>query len=192
MHLKQDTTIWMLVLLAGRLVRVWIRNIVHLILLQRMYHTLHTDVLHFPVRAVDGKQYLMLVMDEFTRYVFPALLVKKSEAGTHTLRIMKRAYVLHAVRESTRATTYAPLRRPSKVKPFQPASVRVTSKIDVKTWTGQTVRHQPRGVQWERILQVDGYEDRCSMLGHGNTLTITCTAPNRREREILAFEGQIE
>jgi hypothetical protein len=46
-------------------------------------HTLHTDWLHFPVPTVDGKQYLMLVLDEFSRYVFPALLVRKSEAGAH-------------------------------------------------------------------------------------------------------------
>jgi hypothetical protein len=58
-------------------------------------HTLHTDLLHFPVPTVDGKQYLMLVIDEFSRHVFPA---KKSEAGAHLLRIMKRAYVLHTVR----------------------------------------------------------------------------------------------
>jgi hypothetical protein len=61
-------------------------------------HTLHTDLLHFPVPTVDGKQCLMLVIDEFSRYVFPALLTKKSEAGAHLLRITKRAYVLHTVR----------------------------------------------------------------------------------------------
>ncbi len=71
---------------------------VHDLAATHVNHTLHTDLLHFPVPTVDGKQYLMLVIDEFSRYVFPALLVKKSEAGAHLLRIMKRAYVLHTVR----------------------------------------------------------------------------------------------
>lgn len=60
-------------------------------------HTLHTDLLHFPVKTVDGHQYLLLVLDEYTRYLFPALLKAKSEAGAHLLRIMKRANVLHTV-----------------------------------------------------------------------------------------------
>jgi hypothetical protein len=61
-------------------------------------HTLHTDLLHFPVVTPDGKQYLLLVADEYTRYAFVALLAKKSDAADHLLRIMKRAYVLHSTR----------------------------------------------------------------------------------------------
>jgi hypothetical protein len=61
-------------------------------------HTLHTDLLHFPAVTPDGKQYLLLVEDEYTRYAFVALLEKKSDAANHLLRIMKRAYVLQSTR----------------------------------------------------------------------------------------------
>ena len=61
-------------------------------------HTLHTDLLHFQVTTADGYQYLLVVVDEFTRYAFVALLKKKSDAASNLLRIMKRAYVLHSTR----------------------------------------------------------------------------------------------
>jgi hypothetical protein len=54
--------------------------------------------LYFPVVTPDGKQYLLLVADEYTRYAFVALLAKKSDAADHLLRIMKRAYVLQSTR----------------------------------------------------------------------------------------------
>jgi hypothetical protein len=61
-------------------------------------HTLHTDLLHFPVATVDGMQYLLTCIDEFARYVFVALLKRKSDAAAQLLRIMKRGYVLHGLR----------------------------------------------------------------------------------------------
>jgi hypothetical protein len=61
-------------------------------------HTLHTDLLHFPVATVDGMQYLLVVLDEYTRYAFVALLKRKSDAAVNLLRIMKRGYVLHGLR----------------------------------------------------------------------------------------------
>jgi transposase InsO family protein len=61
-------------------------------------HTLHTDLLHFPVVTPDGKQYLLLVAEECSRYAFVALLAKKSDATEQFLRIMKRAYVLQSTR----------------------------------------------------------------------------------------------
>lgn len=39
-------------------------------------HTFHADLLHVPVATVDGKQYLWMVLDEFTRYIFVALLAQ--------------------------------------------------------------------------------------------------------------------
>jgi hypothetical protein len=59
---------------------------------------LHADLLHFPIATVDGMQYLLVVLDEFTRYAFVALLRRKSDAAANLLRIMKRGYVLHGLR----------------------------------------------------------------------------------------------
>jgi hypothetical protein len=62
-------------------------------------HTLHTDLLHFPVATVcDEMQYLLVCIDEYTRYAFVALLKRKSDAAVSLLRIMKRGYVLHSLR----------------------------------------------------------------------------------------------
>lgn len=61
-------------------------------------HTLHADLLHFPVVTLDGIRYLLVCLDEFTRFATVALLAKKSDAATHLLRIMKRARVLQDVR----------------------------------------------------------------------------------------------
>jgi hypothetical protein len=61
-------------------------------------HTLHADLLHFPVATVDGMQYLLTCIDEFAGYVFVALLKLKSDAAAQLLRIMKRGYVLHGSR----------------------------------------------------------------------------------------------
>jgi hypothetical protein len=57
-----------------------------------------TDLLHFPIITTDGMQYLLVCIDEFTRYAFVSLLARKSDATEHLLRIMKRAHVLHGVR----------------------------------------------------------------------------------------------
>jgi transposase InsO family protein len=69
-------------------------------------HTLHADLLHFPACTPDGKRYLLVVVDEYTRYCFVALLALKSEAASHLLRIMKRAYVLHTVRVKNLRTDF--------------------------------------------------------------------------------------
>lgn len=61
-------------------------------------HTLHADLLHFPVSTPDGYQYVLTVIDEYTRYAFVALIAKKSDAAPQLLRIMKRAYVLKDVK----------------------------------------------------------------------------------------------
>jgi hypothetical protein len=61
-------------------------------------HTLHTDLLHFPLTTVDGMQYLLTCIDEYTRYAFVVLLKKKSDAAVNLLRIMKRGHVLHGLR----------------------------------------------------------------------------------------------
>jgi hypothetical protein len=59
-------------------------------------HTLHADLLHFPVVTPDEHQYMLVVVDEHTRYASIALLQRKSDAAAHLLRIMRRAYVLHS------------------------------------------------------------------------------------------------
>jgi transposase InsO family protein len=69
-------------------------------------HTLHADLLHFPTCTPDGQRYLLVVVDEFTRYCFVALLALKSEAASHLLRIMKRAYVLHTIRVKNLRTDF--------------------------------------------------------------------------------------
>jgi hypothetical protein len=60
--------------------------------------TLHADLLHFNVMTFDGKQYLLVCLDDYTRYAFVRLLARQSEAAEHLLSIMKRAYVLQDVR----------------------------------------------------------------------------------------------
>jgi hypothetical protein len=61
-------------------------------------HTLHANLLQFPVVTPERNQYLLLVEDEYTRYAFSALLQRKSDATAQVLRIMKRAHVLHSTR----------------------------------------------------------------------------------------------
>jgi hypothetical protein len=71
---------------------------VHDLAATHVNHTLRTDLLRFPKPTVERKRYLLLVIDQLSRYEFPALLPKKMKAGAHLLRIMKRAYVLHTAR----------------------------------------------------------------------------------------------
>lgn len=56
---------------------------------------LHADVLYMPARTLDGKEYVLVAIDEYTRYAFVALLRTKAEAGPELLSIFKRAATLH-------------------------------------------------------------------------------------------------
>jgi transposase InsO family protein len=56
-------------------------------------HTFHTDLIILPKEG--SYRYLLLVLDEFTRYIFPAPLATKDKAAEALLCIMKRAQVLH-------------------------------------------------------------------------------------------------
>jgi transposase InsO family protein len=56
-------------------------------------HTLHADLLDVP--NAGQYRYLLLVLDEHTRYAFARLLKTKDKAAEALLCIMKRAHVLH-------------------------------------------------------------------------------------------------
>jgi hypothetical protein len=56
-------------------------------------HTLHTDLLVVPKEG--PYRYLLLVVDEFTRYIFSTPSATKDKAAKALLCIMKRAQVLH-------------------------------------------------------------------------------------------------
>jgi transposase InsO family protein len=56
-------------------------------------HTLHADLLDVP--KAGPFRYLLLVLDEHTRYAFPRLLKTKDQAAEALLCIMRRAQVLH-------------------------------------------------------------------------------------------------
>jgi Reverse transcriptase (RNA-dependent DNA polymerase)/Integrase core domain len=58
-------------------------------------HVFHADVLYMPERTLDGKDYVLVVVDEYTRYVFVSLLRSRSQAGDALLTIFRRAETLH-------------------------------------------------------------------------------------------------
>jgi hypothetical protein len=59
-------------------------------------HTFHADLLILPKEG--PYRYLLLIMDECTRYLFPKPLVTKDKAAEGLLCTMKRAHVLHTHR----------------------------------------------------------------------------------------------
>jgi hypothetical protein len=56
-------------------------------------HTFHTDLLVLPKEG--PYRHLILVVDEFTRYIFSTPLATKDKAAEALLFIMKRAQILH-------------------------------------------------------------------------------------------------
>jgi hypothetical protein len=59
-------------------------------------HTLCCDLLVMPQPDLKKRKYILVVMDEYTRYAFAFLLHTKSEAKTHLQTLLKRANVLHS------------------------------------------------------------------------------------------------
>lgn len=61
-------------------------------------HVFHADIMYMPEPTLDGKNYVLVVVDEFSRYVFFSLLSTRSQAGTALMNILRRAETLQDIR----------------------------------------------------------------------------------------------
>lgn len=56
---------------------------------------LHTDILEFPERTLDGNKYVLTIVDEYTRFVHVSLMNTKSEAKHQLVLFLRRVQTLH-------------------------------------------------------------------------------------------------